>query len=74
MKEFLKDFKSNRKDYFVIWAHSDIHPKGGEQHTIQRKQYETAIDDMLTQSVDAVIVAGDIALGNDAVFKRGDYE
>lgn len=74
MKEFLKDFKSNRKDYFVIWAHSDIHPKGGDQHAIQRKQYETAIDDMLTQSVDAVIVAGDIALGNDAVFKRGDYE
>jgi len=73
-KDFLKDFKSKREDYFVIWAHSDIHPKGAENHLIQRKQYEDAIDDMLTQSIDAVIVAGDIALGTDAVLKRKDYE
>lgn len=72
--DFLKDFKTKREDYFVIWALSDIHPKGAEKHLIQRKQYEDAINDMIIQSVDTVIVAGDIALGTDAVLKRKDYE
>lgn len=74
MTNFLKDFKTKRKDYFVIWAHSDIHPKGGDVHEEQRQQYENAIDDMLTQSVDLVLVPGDIALGSTAVLERGDYE
>jgi len=73
-KEFLKEFKTDREKYKVGWVHSDIHPKGGELHLKQKKQYHNAIYDTSTLSTDFVIVGGDIALGSDAVEKRGDYD
>ncbi len=73
-KEFLKEFKTDREKYRVGWVHSDIHPKGGDNHLRQKKQYQDSIQDTLSLSTDFVIVGGDIALGSDAVFTRGDYD
>ena len=49
---------NNHKDYFIIWAHSDIQPRNKSE----RSYYETAISDINENfsEVKIALVAGDI--------------